>query len=688
MEQVQSKEAPDLKRIVSTLSDACNSLNEFFDRCRKNYNVVKCKWEGQSDDQRKHNNDEGSAYPWDGASDAKVPLADDANRLIKKTFKTALKRMRVQAIPINATKEDVANAHYASYFFKYLKQNIPNFDGIADYAATQMLDIAGVAAAKVEYTRERRTVKKEYKIEQLPEEVQAAIMAGTEDEALVEFFAPQLPKMSEKKLREAIATLRKTGRAKVTEEIPVREGVRVHPRSLCENLILPAGCTDVQDASFAFEVCELTPEQLLQEAKDKGWDEEWAKEVIEKQIGYDAISSYINGKNERNSDVVTDSDNRLAGLCQILYVWEKRSDPDDGAIGVYYTVMHPEITERYGVFELSDCDDGLYPFVVKKRENFSASLYDTRAMTEVLEGYQFAYKECLDNAANREAISTVPPYEVRMAGGLDSADAQDIGPGTPMMSHVGNSFEWKNPIQGGGENINIEMRRELRNLVDQYVGRPSAEVAPSEAAVKVQDEVDILGQFMTDVLKMAESKFRQHAPDEVAFKIIGMSDMFVWKNNEQPQYDYLTTLDASSIDDTEKKMAMFGQLMMADRTGKIDNSKWIEAAAQMIDPVLADMTLTGDEASYNKSIEQERGAVNTITSGQDIDIPADEPFNQVKAQYYMQYLQSPAGQSGMQNPIVAPLLEKRAKQWQFKSEQQNNAQVGRLGTNPGNAGSM
>lgn len=688
IEQVQSKDAPDVKRIVTCLSDACNGLNEFFDRCRKNYNVVKCKWEGQSDDQRKHDTDGVTAYPWDGASDAKVPLVDDANRLIKKTFKTALKRMRVQAIPINATKEDVANSHYASYFLKYLKQNIPNFDGIADYAATQLLDIAGVAAAKVEYARERRTVKKEYKLAQLPEEIQQAILSAVEDDKLVEFFAPKLPKMSEKKLREAIVSLRETGKAKVTEEIAVREGVRVHPMSLCENLILPAGCADVQDASFVFEVREFTPEQLLQEAKDKGWDEDWAHEVIEKQVGIDSISSFILGKNDRNSDVITTSNDRMTGLIQIVYAWEKRIDAEDGSIGVYYTVMHPEYTEGYGIFELADCEDGLYPFIVKKRENFSASLYDTRALTEVLEGYQFSYKECLDNAANREAISTCPPFEVRATGGLDSADAQDIGPGTPMVSHIGNSFEWKNPIQGGGENINIEMRRELRNLVDQYVGRPSAEVAPSEAAVKVQDEVDIIAQFITDVLKMAERKFRQYAPDEFAFKIVGMADMFVWKNNQMPEFDYIITLDAASIEDLEKKVAMFSQLMMADRTGKIDNSKYVEAVAPMIDPVLADYTITGDETAYNKSLEQERGAINTITSGQDVDIPPEEPFNQVKAQYYMQYLQSPAGQSGLQNPIVAPLLQKRAEQWQFKMEQQNNAQVGRLGTNPGNAGQM
>jgi hypothetical protein len=684
---ILSKEAPNVKEMAGVLQDSCNKLASFFDRCGLNYNVVRCKWEGQHDDQRKHTTENKAAYPFDKASDAKVPLIDDANRLIKKTFKTALKRMRVQAIPITASKEDVQNAHSASYFLKYLKQNIPNFDAFVEYTASQMIDIAGVAAAKVEYVNEKKLVKKKYSMFQLPEEVVMAIQDGNMDDKLVELLMAQseFSKLKEKAVRKAIMELRETGETIVPNIIVEKGGIKVHPKSLCENLIFPPGVTDIQDSPYIFEVVEMPAEQLKSEAIINGWDKEWCDKVINEYIGIDSVSSYILGRNERNNDKVVSVNDRMTGLVQIVYCWERRVDKEDGSIGIYVTVFHPEYTEKFASFDLSDCEDGLYPFVVKKREHLSMALHNTRALTEVLEGYQFIYKECVDNAANRESISTFPPYEVMAGGGLDVSSRVDVGPGTPMVSQMGASFEWKNPITGG-ESINIEVRNAVQKAVDQYIGRPTEGIVPGEANNKVQDEIDTLAGFVTDVLKMAESKFRQYAPNEVAFKVIGKDDVMVWKNNPSSQYDYIITLDSAPLEDLQIKLEMFTNLASVDRTGKINNAKLIESGAQMIDGVLADQVITGDNTAYDKSIEEERNAITTIMSGQDIDLSPEEPYNQTKVEYLMSYLQGASGQQAMQNQITAPLFEKRVQQWQFKAQQGENAQIGRIGTKSGNAG--
>ena len=692
LDAVRSTEVPALKTICSTLKTACNDLSDFFERCKNNYNVVTCKWENQNDDQRKHDNDSDLAFPFDGASDAKVPYVDDMTRMLKKTFSTSLRRMRVQAVPINANQADIRNSQCASYLLKYLKQTIPGFDGFADYSASQMLEVSGLAAAKVEYAKERRLVRQRFSIDQISPELGAVLIDDNHREESINALSELFPKSSKKIIGEALDDLKEKGYGYLTKETNVREGVRVYPMSLCENLIIPASTVDVQDAPFVFEIIESSPELFLQTAKDMGWDEEWAEEVVKKQTGVDWVQNYISGLNERNDHNTMSAEGRTRGMVQYARAWEKRID-EDGAIGVYYTVFHPEyITgedgeDTYGIFELSDCVDGQYPFVIRKRENLSRRLIDTRALTEVLEGYQFIYKEFIDNAVNRESISTYPPYEVNSIGGLNATNTQDIGPGTRIQSTVGNSFNWRNPIQGG-ENWNVEMRKEVARLGDMYIGRASEEVPQIESQAKIQGEIDTLGSFVSDVLKMDVAKFKQYAPAEMSLKIIGAAASFIWKNDTDTDYDYIVTLDASSIDDTIAKLEAFSKLAAQDRTGKIDSSKLIEIGAQLIDLVIADQVITGDETAYNKSIEEERGAINTITSGQDIDISPDEPYNQVKAQYFMQYLQTPAGQAGLQNQIIAPLLEKRAKQWQFKADQQQNAQIGLIGTKPGTAGTQ
>ena len=54
-------------------TDAGNAVN---DRRAMSEDVRLCLWENQSDDGRKHDSDEKKAFPFDGASDSRIRLAD------------------------------------------------------------------------------------------------------------------------------------------------------------------------------------------------------------------------------------------------------------------------------------------------------------------------------------------------------------------------------------------------------------------------------------------------------------------------------------------------------------------------------------------------------------------------------------------------------------------------------------
>lgn len=684
LKELMSVEAADFGKLSNSLRESCSDNSSFYDRYRKNYNVINCIWSNQSDDQRKKSTSDIKAFPYDGASDAKIPFVQDLCRFLEEQAKVALGRMRIQAIPLTNNIEDVSKSSDASYLLKHIQNSVPNWNPSMDYCARQLWRYTGVAIAKVGWNSERRLVKKKYSLDRLDPQIQELILSGQADQELIGTFAKIFPKMSDKKLAKCLNDLREKGFCVVSEEIKVRDGVKIEPKSLSEDIVFPSSAMDIQDIPYLHEILTLTPESLLQKQIDEdGISKSWAEYLINNMVGVDSVQSYINGESA-NSQKISKSE-AMRGLIQVIETWEKRVD-EDGSIGIYKTLWHPGYSEEIGRFELSDCEDGLYPFVAVKRENDSRRIYDTKALPEILEGLQFVYKECVDNASNRESITTFPPFEIRAMGDFDGNNDTEIGPGTPFRTHGFGAFEWKSPPLGG-EAINIEVRKETRFIADQFVGRPTEEVVPQEAAAKVQGEMNVFALFVTEVLKMAFSKFCQYASDVTVFKVTGSNRMISWKNEMNSNYDFIITLDADNIDDTVKKLEMFTMLAQQDRTGKINMSKIIERAAQRIDMGMADEAIEGDESAYNKSLEEQRNMINTITSGQDVDMKQDEPFNKIKAEYFMQYMQSPAGQSGMQNPIIAPLLEKHAKQHEFKYQQTvSNPQVGRIGTSVGSAG--
>ena len=123
------------------------------------------------------------------------------------------------------------------------------------------------------------------------------------------------------------------------------------------------------------------------------------------------------------------------------------------------------------------------------------------------------------------------------------------------------------------------------------------------------------------------------------------------------------------------------QLVQFDRTGKIDVESMLEFAAAAIDPVLAEQIIQPQEAGAAKIAKEVAEDLSKIYSG--IEVGARPTGSQIALQIGQNYAQVPDVQQRLQqDEAFAERLTKYFDQHQFQITQQQNAEIGRLGTEP------
>ena len=81
-----------------------------------------CSWAGQDDDGKKHqNNDNKEVFPWDGASDTRVRLADMVCTENSEILTTAFQRGILRASPTEVS--DAAQAEVVTTLLRYYRDN-------------------------------------------------------------------------------------------------------------------------------------------------------------------------------------------------------------------------------------------------------------------------------------------------------------------------------------------------------------------------------------------------------------------------------------------------------------------------------------------------------------------------------------------------------------------------------------
>lgn len=672
---------PNIDHLRKAYEQTINELEPYFDLCRDSYDNRRNYWAGKSRDHRKHGAD---AFPWEGASDMEAHVIDERIQRLVALVISSLSKANVSAFPVEVT--DIARSKVVGSFLKWMISSgyIDRFEKEMELGANYLLE-RGILISHVGWQREDRKFLQKLDITQIAQmspDVAEAVQNGTNDMALVNLLQQTFEGLSEKRALKALEDLRENGKA----ELPLVKRTVNAPevRTLAPDFdfFFPPYVTDPQKAPYCFWRNFYTPQELEQKVLTDGWDAKFVEEMIENYRGVDVLD--IEKQQEgRRSNLIQDYGYEAEELIELIYGYQRLIDPEDGSEGIYFTVFHKQFSgdgdiPPYAIHELLNGYED-YPIVVTKLSEDSKRLYDTMTAPDLLRGIQNQVKVERDSRVDRNSLATLPPI-IHPVGQAPT----DYGPGRyiPYRRKGDLDFGPTPPSPTGS----IEIEQTLQAQADRLMGLDDSPISQ----LKLQFLVNKFLKHSADVIKLAYKCFQRFGPDSVFFRVTGSPDPQLFgKGNPLEDFDVTISYDVLNTDPEtqEKKLSQIQALTALDRNGRINVDQLLTVIANSVDPVLADQILQPVEDSMQQVVKQVTDDLSKIFAG--IEMPARPNGAQIAMQVIQQYVSQPDVQQRLaQDEMFRGRLEKYQGQYTFMMQQQQNAQVGRIGTQPAAMGEI
>jgi hypothetical protein len=572
---------------------------------------------------------------------------------------------------------DLGRARTVSAFLKWMVASyIPGFKRQMELGANYLLE-RGLCITYVGWQREDRTFKQTLTLDQLmavSPDVVRMILEKENDSQMVALLQQQFNNIPEKKAKRILNDLRKTGRA----EFPiVRRSVDrpwVQVVAPDGDGLFPAYATDPQRAPYCFWRTLMTAQELRNKISSEGWDADWVEYVIEncKEAG-DPLRL-----ERRNQFTYTTVTYDASELYEVVYGYQRLIDEEDNSEGIYCTVFHREVYGKQEVpdfakFELMNGYED-YPFVVTKLSEDNKRLYDIQSVPELLKGIQWQVKTERDSRTDRNSLATMPPI-MHPVGNAPS----DWGPGRYIPYRRAGEFQFgPTPPYNPGS---VEMERTQLEQADKILG---LDVGNPLSSVQQQYFVDKFLTHVRDVLRLAYKCFQRFGPDEVFFRVTGVSDPQRFnKGDPNENFDIIINYDVLQNDpeSVEAQLQQFSALLQLDRNGRMDVDMLLELGAAAINPVVADSILRPAGQAQDQITKQVTDDLSKIYAG--IEVGARPNGAQIALQVIQSYTQQPDVSQRLQNDqAFQARFQKYVQQYQFQMTQAQNAQIGRIGTTP------
>jgi hypothetical protein len=684
---VYKRKEPDINILRDAYETTTTDLGPYFQECAQSYEDRRNWWPGKSRDQRKAG---ANAFPWKGASDIEAHVIDSRINSYVSMMMNALMKANIRATPVETG--DIGRAKVVSSFLKWMIASyIPRFKKETELSANYMLE-RGIAITYVGWQREEQSYLQAISLEQLAQidpNLAQRVLDGTADDELIAMLRSVYPSVSDKRAKRALKELRKNGVA----EIPVTR-LQVN-RPIIESLapdgdfFFPAYVSDPQRAPYCFWRTFYSAQELKSKVTGAGWNEDWVDYLIThnpqnvRSIGPGANNLGVTTQNLLGIGVTTQESE---DLYEVVYAYQKLIDEEDGSVGIYCTIFSPSLTVEtgdevtpYAKFELLNGVEE-YPVVVTRLFNESKRLYDTTNFPALLRGSQMQVKVERDSRIDRNSMATLPPI-MHPVGNPPG----DWKPGGFIPYRRQGEFQFgPTPQYNMGS---AEMEKTMLMVADELVGLNPERV----------DSVDMRQYFVSrllthaqEVIKMAFKAYQRFGPEQVFFRVTGSPDpMRFDRGNPDESFDIVIGYDVLSSDPEtqENKLNALVSLFQLDRNGRINVDSFIELAANAIDPIMADYVLQPAEAASQQIVKHVTDDLTKIFSG--IEMPARPNGAQIALQVIQQYASQPdIAQRLQQDEAFRARLEKYNSQYIFMQQQAQNAQIGRIGTQPAAMGAV
>ncbi len=689
-EAPRGEDGPEFSVLKKAFDDCIAGLQPYCDQTRINLETRYALWPNQSSDGKKHaraGNGQPEPVPWDGASDLRVFLTDEAINCKVALQCTAFRKANIVAVPIEGN--DIKRAKVVSNFMRWLVQTqIQEIDREVELLS-QYVNEKGVAATGQfwEVTQEKTltTVTAAQIQQQFPQlNMQELLTAPEAADSICAIFE-EIYGCSKGKAKKMLRELQ----AKGTTTVPTlgREISRpvVRAFNLDQDLFIPSYATDIEHAPAIYRVQYFTAEQLRGFARTDGWDEAWVEAAIDRCRGRLLTIQDVNDYNQSISRSFVYQEQRFNDLIGVVYAYQRLSD-EDGVPGIYLTIFNPDLPpdggatghEGYAKYGLLGYAHGKYPFVLHRREFLSRKLHDSRGIPEVGKPTQDMIKVHRDSRIDAASYAILPPmmYPVGRPPGRWGAGAR-IPERRQGEYHFADKPSY-DPTTEKSEDL-------LSTSWNRYNGFVSRDTDPTFANLINQCQTDKFMAGWAKAFQQIYALYLQFGSEQVYFRVVGLrqSDPVEFNKGDQNEsFDFYLSWDSQSMDMERQQQKLEGLAKICatfDKYGQVDYSEVLQIAVENIDPNWAERVIQPKDVGGQKVVDETHTMLAQVYSGVDRDIDLNAP-PEVVQQTIQNYGQSPDVQQRYNtDEAFRTRMDKIMKQTQFQITQKQNAQIGRYG---------
>jgi len=684
IEQATERTAP-LQALHGELITALDDLNRWRSQADDNDDTRFCRWDGQTEDGRKHEADLGKEpFPWEGASDTRVRLADSICNEQVMMLVQSFRNARVQVMPTDSS--DVSRARLSTDVLRWMTGThlASDLHREVELAANWRQD-KGTAVMGIFWQTETRRDERTMTLDELSAQGALdpdALFDPFREDGLIEAAQRLVPGLTRTEAKAALEDLRTTGEC--TVPVTVVQSSRPRWQALLPgvDVVFPARVWDLQRARFIARRERLTETELRERELTDGYDPEWIEKALEQKS---------TEPSPEDTEAFQNWDRGPQGMSdEYVDIWHTyyKATASDGSTQVFCTVLHRDVPDLEAKHEPHSYAHGLYPFVELVRERSRRTILESRGIPELVQTSQAEIKTQRDYRADRASISILPPFKYPANRGKMQ---MILGPGKAIpIRRAGEEFGWLNPPPNDLGTQQVE--ESVRQDVDEYFGIAtnwSKNMPVTRQQLHQQFLVSGWLAEMKACLSQTWQLMQQYMDPIEVLRITGggMSPLKATREEIVGRYDLQVEFDVRDMDMeyVGKKAEMISKVVAPlDVAGVLDRAKLVEFLMGWIDPMLARELVKPGDVSALAEAEDEQTQITKMAAGL-------EPVNKPQGQNYALRLKtieqsvqsSPKLQQQLQgDELFRQLMENRVKFLRFQVDQQQNAQIGRVGVSP------
>lgn len=665
-----------------TFDRTVDDLSDFIEGCARSRRIRTCDWVGRNDDLTKSGD---TAFPFKGSADSQQWVSQNLMSTSTAINLNALRRSQIQAYPRKAA--DIERAGQVSVLLKYFRDaGVDNFWRESELADNYYKE-KGIMVTYYGYSPPRMVpYLKKFDLEDIAETIPeiAELMADEDrvEEAVELFNSVEGWEVNTKRVKKALKQLRKDGVAEIPVLVEDEGKAEMMALAPDTEFYAPAATQNFQDAAYCYVRKPMTPQEILQRVESEGWDKEWADYAVEHAKG---VSGSVSGQyNSAFLNLETSSTYNQRDLIDVVFSYEKLIDREDGAQGIYLTVWSPEFggsdtTPQYAKRTLLS-GRKKFPFVVDAPYE-AKTLYSADNWPNRLASCQKTKKVFSDANIDESSYAISPALTVSPTwdyGRPQPGGVYATRPGQPSPQFLQKDSRF-DVTRGLIDDVN----KDAMELVGQDPQSPYSQQ-------KQQHDINRLLAHEAAVLQGIYEEYKMNGPDELYLKVTGNPQPVEFIKDPDEAEMHVTVSFNSLYEDPEQQKELRETIIQAaqlDPSGRIDMEAGIDMILNMADPTIADRLLLPTEDGQAKIVKETQADITTMATGMAVGAPQNAA--QLRLQTVQQYIQSPTGAAKLQSDQGFQfLLSEYMKQLQFQVTQQENAQIGKFGTNPATMGDI